>query len=302
MTEDELEAHMEHPEETVAHFWWVSRVLKEYPKAKGNIKLAELFNAMGSQYPRLYSIASSSIASPSVVELCVALVRSGHHAGFASGYLHSLQQGRSLYVRTRTSDFVLPTSADAPVIMASAGTGVAPFVAFVQERKHMLASSQLSKLGLAQLYTGYRSKNEQLYADFLETSVADGVITKYSASFSRETGVPKEYFTDALRNGADQIWSALQNSSCHYYFCGDGNMADSAYEALLASIVQGAAISRAKAVAAIDTMRSQGRYHLSVWGTINHGKTKRSLKQPTSPMAKEWLSKIADVGRENEEQ
>eukprot|EP00928_Gymnodinium_smaydae_P097353 TRINITY_DN8808_c0_g3_i1.p1 TRINITY_DN8808_c0_g3~~TRINITY_DN8808_c0_g3_i1.p1 ORF type:complete len:1428 (-),score=224.99 TRINITY_DN8808_c0_g3_i1:169-4452(-) len=302
MTEEELEAHMEHPEETVAHFWWVSRVLKEYPKAKGNIKLADLFNAMGSQHPRLYSIASSNIASPSVVELCVGLVCVEHHKGLASGYLHCLEQGSPVYVSARTSDFVLPTAADAPIIMVSAGTGIAPFMGFVQERKQMLATSELSKFGVAQLYTGCRNKNEQLYADFLEAGVADGVISKYSASLSRETGIPKEYVTDALRNGAEQIWSALQNSACHYYFCGDGRMADSAYEALLASIVQGAAISRAKAVAAIDEMRSEGRYHLDVWGTINQCKTKRHLKQRTSHMAKQWLSKIADAEEEDEEQ
>merc|ERR1712037_536300 len=94
---------------------------------------------------------------------------------------------------------------------------------------------------------------------------------------------------DALRADAQRVWEALQNPECHYYFCGDGRAADSAYEALVSAAVAGSGMSRVKAMSAIDKMRREGRYHLDVWGPVSHGAAREVKQRKKSNLAKKWL-------------
>lgn len=218
--------------------------------------------------------------------------------GLASGYLHGLDVGASVFVASQVSPFVLPSSMDAPVIMVGAGTGIAPFVGFLQERLHVrkqekaIASedSAVGRHGLGQLFVGCRSKVEVLYEGLCREALECGALTTYSASMSREPSVEKQYVTDGVREQKALIWEALQRPNCHYYVCGDGSMADSAYEALLHCIEVGGKTSRARAVLFMDSMRAQQRYHLDVWGVFTHFQSsKRGTKKKCQNMAKMWL-------------
>jgi sulfite reductase alpha subunit-like flavoprotein len=175
------------------------------------------------------------------------------------------------------------------MIMVGCGTGVAPFVGFAQERMHLGCSA--NKCGEAQLFFGARCKEEMLHKGLFEAALDADALTAYNVSMSRELGEQKRYVTDGLGDVADAVWELLQRPDCHYYACGDGRMADSAYHALLAVISQKGKLSRAKATAFMDSMRSQGRYHLDVWGIIKHTQAsgKRTIVQNK---AQAWLKMI----------
>mmetsp|Transcript_30061 Transcript_30061/g.69929 ORF Transcript_30061/g.69929 Transcript_30061/m.69929 type:complete len:182 (+) Transcript_30061:385-930(+) len=179
--------------------------------------------------------------------------------------------------------------------MVAVGTGVAPFVAFAQERKALEA---VARMGPAMLFTGCRRKGERICTEVFEDALKTGILKSYSTALSREAGVPKQHVTDVVRLAAQEVWEMLKQPKCHYYFCGEGHMSDSAYEALLASLMQGGSISRAKSVAVLNQMRAEGRYHLDVWGVVNHGNAARELRQRQSNLAKKWLASIRDEDEE----
>jgi len=191
---------------------------------------------------------------------------------------------------------------DAPVLMVGAGTGVAPFVAFAQERKHLVSNSASEMiLGRAQLFTGCRSRGEQICASLFEEALQVGALASYSISLSREPRIERQHITDALHASAADVWASLRQPDCHYYFCGDGRIADSAWEALVTCIMQGAGTSRAKAVAELDKMRAQGRYHLDVWGEIAHCRATQRRVQRQSTMARRWLRVVQDQPADEDE-
>lgn len=285
MSDEEYAAMMkEDAEEVAARYWWVSNVLRAFPKAMANLTLGVLVSTLAFQAPRMYSIASCSLVAPSVVELCVGLVDVRSHIGLASGYLHSLEVGSSVWVAVGKSSFAPPEALATPMIMVAAGTGVAPFAGFVRQRLHLGAKD----CGEALLFCGARTKEDVLFEPLFSEGRDASALTGYSTALSRQPGRPRRLLTMEMRDSAAAIWALLQRPDCQYYMCGDGGVADDAYEALLHAVMSGGQMSRARAVAFMGRMRAQGRYHLDIWGTITHGKRPCSGSQHQN-RAKAWL-------------
>mmetsp|Transcript_84594 Transcript_84594/g.217977 ORF Transcript_84594/g.217977 Transcript_84594/m.217977 type:complete len:1162 (+) Transcript_84594:51-3536(+) len=67
MTQEEyVELMTQDKEHLAGDYWWLANVLQAFPKARGKIALGTLFTTLPPQHPRLYSIASSNLVSPSV--------------------------------------------------------------------------------------------------------------------------------------------------------------------------------------------------------------------------------------------
>jgi sulfite reductase alpha subunit-like flavoprotein len=106
-----------------------------------NIPLADILAILPRLQPRLYSLSSSSITSPTVVETTVGVVHAHtndgvHIAGVCSNYLARL---KPMHVRAcisiRTSSFRVPDDivSTPMIIMVGAGTGLAPMIGFLEE-------------------------------------------------------------------------------------------------------------------------------------------------------------------------
>ena len=114
-------------------------LLQGYPSARP--PLSELISALDPLQPRLYSIASSPKQAAAEIHLAVAAVRYEKRArrrlGVASTFLSDrlvpVEPVRA-FVRPAPG-FRLPPSPETPIIMIGPGTGVAPFRAFLQERR-----------------------------------------------------------------------------------------------------------------------------------------------------------------------
>lgn len=111
----------------------------------------------------------------------------------------------------------------ANVIMVGAGTGVAPFLGFVQHRELLLkdaSSASGDKTNDWWLFFGCRNENKDfLYREQLEGSVERGVLHKLTVAFSRDTEEVIYVQHRMVEHGAE-LAARLLNSNASIYVCG----------------------------------------------------------------------------------
>ena len=169
---------------------------------------------------RLYSVASSLMAHPGEAHLLVGAVRWDSHGkkrkGVASSYLadrRKMGDTARIYVKPNRH-FRLPEDGNKPIIMIGAGTGVAPYRGFIEERV------ELGAKGKSWLFFGERNfTNDFLYQLDWQDHIAAGALTKIDVAFSRDQP-EKIYVQHRLweRRTDIQKWVA---DGAHLYVCGD---------------------------------------------------------------------------------
>ncbi len=185
--------------------------------------------------PRLYSIASSLDAHPSQVELTVAIVRYNHHGrdrgGLCTVYMADsapLNEDTIPMFMSPTRSFVLPENGDTDIIMVGPGTGIAPFRAFLEQRKFDKAK------GRNWLFFGDRtSTHEYLYREELSDWSDSGHLTHLDLAWSRMTEIPKTYVQNLMAENGEEMWSWIDGGA-YFYVCGDKNrMAKDVHKTLI---------------------------------------------------------------------
>jgi len=215
--------------------------------------------------PRLYSIASSIKANPEQVHLTVATVRYESHGrkrqGVCSTYLaERIPVGGTLPVFFHVAKgFRLPEDGATPVIMVGPGTGVAPFRAYLQERKATGAT------GKNWLFFGeQREKEDFLYREEFEQFQKEGVLTRLDTAFSRDQEKKIYVQHRMLENGAE-LWAWL-NEGAHFFVCGDAARMAKDVDAALHQIVQTHGGKTAEEAAEyIEGLKKEKRYKRDVY-------------------------------------
>ncbi|WP_210491145.1 assimilatory sulfite reductase (NADPH) flavoprotein subunit [Patulibacter sp. SYSU D01012] len=195
-------------------------VVRRFPVP--GITAEQLIAGLRPLQPRLYSIASSLAAAPDEAHLTVSTVRYDLHetgrTGVASGHLARLiEEDATVPVYVQANEhFRLPDDDDTPIIMVGAGTGVAPYRAFMQEREARGAS------GRSWLVFGERNfRSDFLYQVEWQALLKDGVLTRLDPVFSRDRA-EKTYVQDRLREKGADVWAWLQDGA-RLYVCGDAD-------------------------------------------------------------------------------
>jgi sulfite reductase (NADPH) flavoprotein alpha-component len=236
-------------------------LLAAYP---AEVEAQELVNLLHPQQPRLYSIASSQKASEEEIHLTVSTLRYRNqgrdHMGGASGYLtQRIAEGDHLgiYVVENPS-FKLPQQGDTPIIMVGAGTGIAPYRAFLQEREAQ------SDSGENWLVFG----NRHFHRDFLYQTDwlgyrRAGLLNRISLAFSRDEG-DRAYVQERLCDERSELFNWLQEGAC-LYVCGGVEMELGVRQSLMEIAQDRGGLSQEAALDYIDTLRQQGRYQRDVY-------------------------------------
>jgi len=169
--------------------------------------------------PRAYSIASSRREVGEEAHLLVSAVRYQSHGrdrtGVASGYVaERLKKGARVRVKLRPNKhFALP-SPERDIIMVGPGTGIAPFRAFVQERRAVGAT------GKSWLFFGDRNfTHDFLYQLEWQDALNDGALTRMDVAFSRDQP-EKIYVQDRLWERRRELVEWLDKGA-YFYVCGD---------------------------------------------------------------------------------
>jgi cytochrome P450/NADPH-cytochrome P450 reductase len=135
---------------------------------------------------RQYSISSTPLDDASKCTLTYSVLdapqRSGRkdarYLGACSTFLERLNPGDQLQVSLRPSrsGFHLPQDDKIPLIMACAGTGLAPFRGFVAERA--LKKKSGAEVGPALLFYGLNAPDEDdMYRDLFDAWEQQGVVS-----------------------------------------------------------------------------------------------------------------------------
>lgn len=213
--------------------------------------------------PRLYSIASSLNATPDEAHLTVSTVQYALHdirrVGVASGYLGKLTDDDTVPVYISENDhFRLPAD-DQAIIMIGAGTGVAPYRAFLQEREVREAT------GKSWLFFGERNfRSDFLYQVEWQEWLRNGTLTRLDPAFSRDKK-PRTYVQDKLRQRAADVYAWLEDGAS-LYICGDANnMAPDVHVALRDIVSEHGGKDAEAAEEYLTELKRDHRYRLDVY-------------------------------------
>src|ERR1700716_2138173 len=215
--------------------------------------------------PRLYSISSSHNATPGKLSLTVDCVRyvvgKRNRLGLASTFLaERINPGDQVKVYVQKAHgFALPKDPKVPIIMIGPGTGIAPFRAFLLDRKATGAA------GKNWLFFGHqRSDCDFFYADELSALKTSGVLTRLSLAWSRD-GDKKFYVQDRMREVCRELWAWL-GGGANIYVCGDAKrMAKDVERALVDIVAQFGARSTDEAVLFVGELKKKGRLQQDVY-------------------------------------
>ena len=215
--------------------------------------------------PRLYSISSSHNATPGKLSLTVDCVRyvigKRKRLGLASTFLaERVQPGDQVKVYVQKAHgFALPQDSKVPIIMIGPGTGVAPFRAFLLDRRATGAT------GRNWLFFGHqRSGCDFFYSDELNAMKTAGLLTRLSLAWSRD-GEKKFYVQDRMREVGRELWAWLAEGA-YVYVCGDAKrMAKDVERALVDIVAQHGARSTDEAISFVGELKKKGRYQQDVY-------------------------------------
>lgn len=215
--------------------------------------------------PRLYSIASSPKAHPNEVHLCVGIVRYDSYGrkrgGICSTYLSDRLTSNSkpgVFVHHNAA-FRLPADGNVPVIMVGPGTGIAPFRAFLEERK---ATGAKGKNWL--FFGNPHEKTDFLYRDELEAFQKDGTLSRMDLAWSRDQK-EKIYVQNLMLKQGAEFWKWLQEGAA-FYVCGDASrMAKDVDAALLTIAKEHGKLSDEATTAFIAQLKKDKRYLRDVY-------------------------------------
>ena len=214
--------------------------------------------------PRAYSIASSRREVGDEAHLLISAVRYETHgrarAGVASTYVADrLKKGARVRVKVKPNKhFALPAD-DRDIIMVGPGTGVAPFRAFVQERRASDAK------GRAWLFFGDRTfTHDFLYQTDWQDALKDGALTRMDVAFSRDTP-DKVYVQHKIWEKRHDVVAWLDGGA-NFYVCGDAKaMAKDVRAALVKAYADVKSLTPEAAEQAVRTLEKEHRYLQDVY-------------------------------------
>jgi sulfite reductase (NADPH) flavoprotein alpha-component len=255
----------ERKEDLDRYLWGMEVIdfLNEHPSAKFSPQ--EFGGLLTKLQPRLYSVASSLKVYPDQVHFIVDVICYESHGRIRKGVCSSFLAERADDVPVPVfpsvaKHFHLPENPDTPIIMIGPGTGVAPFRAYLQERKALGAK------GKNWLFFGAQHEHcDFAYRDEFEAFKKEGILTRLDCAWSRDQP-QKIYVQHRLMENAAEIWKWLDAEGAHFFVCGDARRMAKDVDATLRKIVQEqGGKNPSEANEYVEKLKSDKRYKRDVY-------------------------------------
>jgi cytochrome P450/NADPH-cytochrome P450 reductase len=246
-------------------------LLEEYPTCA--LPFGSFLGMLSPLRPRYFSISSSPLELRGICSITVGVVdepaRSGRgrFRGVCSNYLASKVKGSSVhaFVRDPGTPFRPPRNPRTPVIMVGAGTGVAPFIGFLQERAWLAAQDY--SIGPALLFFGCRHPDVDFYYSDVLEEYARRRVVEIVCAFSRQDPAQKVYVQDRIRERRDQVWDLLQEGAV-VYVCGDAARIAPGVRAAFGDVCQEkTGCDSARKEEWLNELAARQRYLTDVWAS-----------------------------------
>lgn len=246
--------------------------------------------------PRYYSIASSPLANSKRVTVTFTIVeyavgRGIPRRGLCTSWLKQIaqplldsqrEQASTVNIKIpvflrRTRDFELPANRQSPMLLIGPGTGVAPFIGFLQHR-HLESqtaaktagdkdeSPVVNEAGAISLFFGCRRRSEDwIFKEDMHAYLENGTLSALFTAFSREQD-EKYYVQHDLRANGKLVYDLIQESDGYVFVCGDGvAMARDVHAALVEIVKEHGNLSADAAEARLRDLSTSQRYVRDIW-------------------------------------
>jgi sulfite reductase (NADPH) flavoprotein alpha-component len=225
----------------------------------------QLISLLRKLPPRLYSVASSLRAHPGETHLLVGAVRWHSHGrnrkGVATTWIADRRkpgENLKIYIK-RNRHFRLPKDASRPIIMIGAGTGIAPYRGFIEERAEAAGSGQSWLIFGARNYI-----TDFLYQLEWQDHMKSGALSRIDVAFSRDQP-EKVYVQHRLHERRTEL-SKWIDDGAHLYVCGDekgmGRDVDNALVRIFAEAAKG---DETAGRAQLEKLRRADRYQRDLY-------------------------------------
>ncbi|KAJ8723173.1 hypothetical protein PYW08_003085 [Mythimna loreyi] len=241
--------------------------------------------------PRPYSIVNSGLKDDKVIKICFSVMKTNNNRkGLTTGWLESLILNEDLslengiknltissdkhivketipiFLRKNVNMFCLPTNLETPLILIGPGTGVSPFIGFLEERETLKESNPDIKLGVVWLFFGCRNPElDFIYEEELNGFLSRGTLNKLFTAFSRVEGHETKYIQDAITQNGEEV-THLINDGATVFICGDlKTMAAEIKEILVKCFMDHHNMTVEDAQNKIFEMQKDKRYVVDAW-------------------------------------
>uniref|UniRef100_A0A7N8WYJ9 Methionine synthase reductase n=1 Tax=Mastacembelus armatus TaxID=205130 RepID=A0A7N8WYJ9_9TELE len=248
---------------------------------------------------RPYSAASSHLRHPgklhfvfNVVQLAACSGRPAGSRGLCTGWLFDLINPSLVFPRKAESSsspalpkiymslrancsFRPPADLSVPFVMVGPGTGVAPFIGFLQQREKERQENPEAGFGETWLFFGCRHRDrDYLFREELEGFESNGTLSHLKVCFSRDDqeegttlAVRPRYVQHNLLLHSQRITDILLKQNGYLYVCGDAkNMAKDVNDTLLEMIKTEIQVDQLEAMKRLAKLREEKRYLQDIWG------------------------------------
>lgn len=270
----------------------VLNILERFPDCTPN--LGHLLDSLSPLMPRYFSIANfdpttsssttTTIADPSkplsTFKFIFSIERTVLHnktfLGVATNWLKNTFSSASsittdtvpIFVRPR-GEFLMPNDKSRPIIMCCAGTGLAPFMGFLEQRRHLISQgTPVAEIGKAMLFTGHRHPNmDWLYRKEVQNLKLEK--DQVHTAFSRLHPNKIEYIQTVIfqEEIAKQVLDLMLNQDAVWFVCGDARkMATELRETIVQILEKYASMDNKQASEKILEWSKAKRYLLDIWG------------------------------------
>lgn len=271
-------------------------LLHAFPGCKPSLSM--LIEHLPKLQARSYSASSSNLYQPgklsfvfSIVEFTACPTRPVPRKGVCTGWLAELvapqlhtnrntldtNEGTcstekiSIFARPNNA-FHLPADPSVPFMMVGPGTGISPFIGFLQHRQKLREEHADWEFGETWLFFGCRHQDQDyLFKDELRCFLENGTLNHLKVCFSRDSSstaevAPPKYVQDVIRLHTKEVARVLLKERGYFYVCGDKkHMADGVSDAVVDILSMEMETDKLEAMKILATLREAKRYLQDVW-------------------------------------
>ncbi|CAG8600617.1 7584_t:CDS:2 [Funneliformis caledonium] len=269
-------------------------LLVTFPSCKPPVE--RLFDVLPSHQPRYYSIANSPLVNRDSFHIAFNIVDyktpdpygvrkfgvctpwldnlSGHVNEWNKRFPLTTKVDIPIFMKQNTYGFAVPSDISRPMIMIGPGTGVAPFIGFIQHREQQIIAERRSdniekSLGEMWLFYGCRDiEKDHLYREELEGFLKRGILKELLVATSRApdaglNGNPK-YVQDLLRKRGQELYELLDRKDAMIFVYAQG-MAKDVNDALADILVEYGNMQRSDSLKLLAKWMNDKRYLRDLW-------------------------------------